>query len=114
MQKIKPIFEIRIRLCSFNHSALEVCKTQWKSLALKYKLAFSSINLPIVKKKFTVLKSPHVNKRAKDQYEIRISRCVLTLRGVDSCLSFVSLPDEFQLVGSEEVSTRLIFSKENV
>lgn len=32
----------------------------------------SSINLPMTKKKITVLRSPHVNKKAKDQFEIRL------------------------------------------
>ena len=52
MQKIKSAFEIRVRLSSFSYLKLDALKNQWKTISLKYKLAYSSINLPVGKKKF--------------------------------------------------------------
>jgi small subunit ribosomal protein S10 len=51
------------------------------SLAKSKNLQFSSISLPIERKKFTVLKSPHVNKKAKEQYEIRFYNGLIVIKG---------------------------------
>jgi small subunit ribosomal protein S10 len=110
MQKIKTAFEIRVRLSSFNCLKLDAFKKQWKKISLKYKLVYSSINLPVDKKKFTMLKSPHVNKRSKDQFEIRISGCLIILKGLESDFNF-ALFEEFAQIESEDVSTKLIFVK---
>ena len=110
MQKIKSAFEIRVRLHSFNYSSLDALKKQWKKISFKYKLSYSSINLPVDKKRFTVLKSPHVNKKAKEQFEIRISNCLIVLRGIEPDFNF-SLFEEFGQIESEDVSTKLIFIK---
>lgn len=110
MQKIKSAFEIRVRLSSFSYLKLNALKNQWKMVSSKYKLAYSSINLPVGKKKFTVLNSPHVNKGSKDQFEIRILNCLIILRGRESDFDF-SLFEEVGRIESEEVSTKLIFIK---
>lgn len=36
----------------------------------KFNINYSIVNLPTTKKRITLLKSPHVNKKAKDQFEI--------------------------------------------
>lgn len=110
MQKIKSAFEIRVRLHSFNYSSFNALKKQWKKISFKYKLSYSSINLPINKKRFTVLKSPHVNKRSKEQFETRVSNCLIILRGIEPNLN-LSLFEEFGQIESEDVSTKLTFVK---
>ena len=64
--------KIRIRLKAFDHklidqSALEIVETA-KRTGAKVR---GPIPLPTRKERFTVLISPHVNKDARDQYEIR-------------------------------------------
>lgn len=64
--------KIRIRLKSFDHrlidqSASEIVETA-KRTGAQVK---GPIPLPTRKERFTVLISPHVNKDARDQYEIR-------------------------------------------
>lgn len=64
--------KIRIRLKAFDHrlidqSALEIVETA-KRTGAQVK---GPIPLPTRIEKFTVLISPHVNKDARDQYEIR-------------------------------------------
>lgn len=71
--------KMNIRFQTYNLESLKTYKDSLKNLALKYNLNFSSINLPVEKKKFTVLKSPHVNKRAKEQFEIRLHNGLITL-----------------------------------
>lgn len=63
---------IRIRLKAFDHrlidqSTAEIVETS-KSTGAQVR---GPIPLPTRKERFTVLVSPHVNKDARDQYEIR-------------------------------------------
>lgn len=63
---------IRIRLKAFDHrlidqSAKEIVETAKRTGAM----VKGPIPLPTRKERFTVLISPHVNKDARDQYEIR-------------------------------------------
>ncbi|HKM15961.1 MAG TPA: 30S ribosomal protein S10 [Marinospirillum sp.] len=72
--------KIRIRLKSFDHrlidqSALEIVETA-KRTGAQVK---GPIPLPTRNEKFTVLVSPHVNKDARDQYEIRTHKRVLDI-----------------------------------
>ena len=64
--------QIRIRLKAFDHklidqSTLEIVNTAKRTGAR----VVGPIPLPTRKEKFTILVSPHVNKDARDQYEIR-------------------------------------------
>ena len=64
--------KIRIRLKAFDHklidqSALEIVETAKRTGAQ----VRGPIPLPTRKERFPVLISPHVNKDARDQYEIR-------------------------------------------
>lgn len=63
---------IRIRLKAFDHrlidqSSIEIVETAKRTGAQ----VRGPIPLPTRKEKFTILISPHVNKDARDQYEIR-------------------------------------------
>ncbi|WP_069472248.1 30S ribosomal protein S10 [Candidatus Marithrix sp. Canyon 246] len=71
---------IRIRLKAFDHklidqSAREIVETAKRTGAQ----IRGPIPLPIKKEKFTVLISPHVNKDARDQYEIRTHKRLLDI-----------------------------------
>ena len=101
-------FEIRIRLQSYNLVSLNLIKKKLTLFGLNYHLKCSSINLPVEKKKFTILKSPHVNKKARDQYEILILNRLIILKG-SNC------PDRdfftrLQKLESEDVSIKFHLS----
>ena len=69
---------IRIRLKAFDHrlidqSAEEIVETARRTGAQ----VKGPIPLPTNKERFTVLISPHVNKDARDQYEIRTHKRLL-------------------------------------
>lgn len=71
---------IRIRLKAFDHmlidqSAQEIVGTA-KRTGAQVK---GPIPLPTRKEKFTVLISPHVNKDARDQYEIRTHKRLMDI-----------------------------------
>ena len=72
--------KIRIRLKAFDHrlidsSAQEIVETA-KRTGAKVR---GPIPLPTRKERYTVLISPHVNKDARDQYEIRTHKRVLDI-----------------------------------
>ena len=71
---------IRIRLKAFDHrlidqSALEIVDTA-KRTGAQVK---GPIPLPTKKERFTILISPHVNKDARDQYEIRTHKRMMDI-----------------------------------
>lgn len=71
---------IRIRLKAFDHrlidqSASEILETARRTGAQVH----GPIPLPTRKERFTVLISPHVNKDARDQYEIRTHKRILDI-----------------------------------
>ena len=72
--------QIRIRLKAFDHrlidqSTQEIVETAKRTGAQVH----GPIPLPTRKERFTVLVSPHVNKDARDQYEIRTHKRVLDI-----------------------------------
>jgi small subunit ribosomal protein S10 len=71
---------IRIRLKSFDHrlidqSAGEIVETAKRTGAQ----VLGPIPLPTKKERYTVLVSPHVNKDARDQYEIRTHKRLMDI-----------------------------------
>ena len=71
---------IRIRLKAFDHrlidqSAREIVETAKRTGAH----VKGPIPLPTKKERFTVLISPHVNKDARDQYEIRTHKRLMDI-----------------------------------
>ncbi|MCL7929926.1 30S ribosomal protein S10 [Halomonas llamarensis] len=72
--------KIRIRLKAFDHrlidqSAAEIVETAKRTGAQ----VRGPIPLPTNRERFTILISPHVNKDARDQYEIRTHKRVLDI-----------------------------------
>jgi small subunit ribosomal protein S10 len=71
---------IRIRLKSFDHrlidtSAREIVETAKRTGAQ----VRGPVPLPTKKERFTVLISPHVNKDARDQYELRTHKRLMDI-----------------------------------
>jgi ribosomal protein S10 len=71
---------IRIRLKAFDHrlidkSAQEISETAKRTGAQ----VLGPIPLPTKKERFTVLTSPHVNKDARDQYELRTHKRLMDI-----------------------------------
>jgi ribosomal protein S10 len=71
---------IRIRLKAFDHrlidnSAREIVETAQRTGAQ----VRGPVPLPTKMERFTVLISPHVNKNARDQYELRIHKRLMDI-----------------------------------
>jgi len=97
---------IRIRLKSFDHklidrSTLEIVETARRTGAQ----VVGPIPLPTKKERFTVLTSPHVNKDARDQYEIRTHKRLLDI--VDPTEKTVDALMKLDLAAGVEVQIKL-------
>jgi small subunit ribosomal protein S10 len=63
--------KIRIKLKSYDHSLVDKSSEKIvKAVKSTGAIVVGPIPLPTKKEKFTVLKSPHVNKKARDQYQL--------------------------------------------
>ena len=72
--------QIRIRLKAFDHRLIDQATQEIVDTAKRTGAQVRGpIPLPTRKERFTVLVSPHVNKDARDQYEIRTHKRVLDI-----------------------------------
>lgn len=72
--------KIRIKLKAFDHRVLDASAVQIAETAERTGAKVSGpIPLPTEIKKFTVLTSPHVDKDARDQFEIRTHKRLIDI-----------------------------------
>ncbi len=70
--------DIRIRLKAFDHRLIDISVKEIVDAAKRTGATVRGpIPLPTRREKFTILVSPHVNKDARDQYEIRTHKRLL-------------------------------------
>ncbi len=71
---------IRIKLKSFDHRLIDISTIEIIETAKKTGAQICGpVPLPISIQKFTVLTSPHVDKDARDQYEIRTHKRLIDI-----------------------------------
>lgn len=97
---------IRIRLKAFDHrlidqSATEIVETAKRTGAQ----VLGPIPLPTKKERFTVLISPHVNKDARDQYELRTHKRLMDI--VDPTEKTVDALMKLDLAAGVDVQIKL-------
>ena len=82
-ETLTPQQRIRIRLRSYDHRILDASVVKIIETA-KHTGAIVSgpILLPTRMKRYTVLRSPHVDKKSRDQFELRIHKRLIELRGI--------------------------------
>ena len=73
--------ELLLRFQTYNKKSSVKFKKAVFFIAKSNHLYFSSIDLPIERKKITLVKSPHVNKKAKDQFETKLDNGLLVIKG---------------------------------
>ena len=88
---------IRVRLKAYDHKIIDKCTKQIIETALRTGALISGpIPLPTEKSKYTVIRSPHVHKDSRDQYETRVHKRLIdilepTAKTVDSLMN-LNLP----------------------
>ena len=97
---------IRIRLKAFDHKLIDVSTEEIVETAKRTGAQIRGpIPLPTRKERFTVLISPHVNKDARDQYEIRTHKRLLDI--VDPTENTVDALMKLDLAAGVEVQISL-------
>lgn len=80
MATVKKDQKIRIVLKAFDHRLIDVSTQEIVNTAKRTGAYVSGpIPLPTRKERFTVLISPHVNKDARDQYELRTHKRLIDI-----------------------------------
>ena len=72
--------KIRIRLKAYDHRILDQSTTEIVDTARRTGAGVAGpIPLPTAKNKYTVLRSPHVDKKSREQFEIRTHKRLLDI-----------------------------------
>ena len=72
--------KIRIRLKAFDHRVLDTSASQIAETAKRSGATVAGpIPLPTEINKFCILTSPHVNKDAREHYEMRTHKCLIDI-----------------------------------
>lgn len=88
---------IRIRLKAYDHKVIDQAAKQIVDTALRNGASLAGpIPLPTKKSTFTVIKSPHVFKKSREQFEMRVHKRLIdvfdpTPKTIDSLMN-LSLP----------------------
>jgi len=103
----KPQQKIRIRLKSFDHRSLDAATVKIVNTAEKSGAkVVGPIPLPVRKKVWCVLKSPHVNKRGGEHYEIRIHKRLLEI--IDPPSSTIDALMGIDLASGVDIEIKLV------
>ena len=74
---------IRIKLKAYEHSTLDRCAEEIVKTARRTGAEISGpIPLPTRRSIYTVLRSPHVNKKSREQFEIRVHKRLIWITNV--------------------------------
>ena len=72
--------KIRIRLKAYDYRVLDQSTTEIVSTAKRTGAQIAGpIPLPTMKNKYTVLRSPHVDKKSREQFEVRIHKRLIDI-----------------------------------
>ena len=103
----KPQQKIRIRLKSFDHRSLDTATVKIVNTAEKSGAkVVGPIPLPVKKKVWCVLKSPHVNKRGGEHYEIRIHKRLIEI--IDPPSSTIDALMGIDLASGVDIEIKLV------
>ena len=76
--------KIRIKLKSYDHSLVDNSAEKVKTVKSTGAVVTGPIPLPTHKKLFTVLRSPHVNKKAREQFQLSSYKRLLDIYSTSS------------------------------
>ena len=97
---------IRIRLKAFDHRVLDQSTTEIVTTAKRTGAAVRDpIPLPTKIEKFTVLRSPHIDKKSREQFEIRTHRRLLDI--IDPTQQTVDALMKLDLAAGVDVEIKL-------
>jgi len=97
---------IRIRLKAYDHRILDQSTTEIVDTAKRTGAQVAGpIPLPTIKNRYTVLRSPHVDKKSREQFEIRTHKRMLDI--VDPTPQTVDALMKLDLAAGVDVEIKL-------
>jgi small subunit ribosomal protein S10 len=101
-----PNQKIRIRLRAYDHRILDQSVKEIIEVAIRTGAKVSGpVPLPVRKERFTVLRSPHVDKKSREQFEIRTHKRLLDI--VDPTSKTVDALMKLELPAGVDVEIKL-------
>jgi len=85
------IIKYQLKINSVNKTALSLYLKSLESFLKKLNIFYSISHLPTKKKRLTLLKSPHVNKSAREQFEIKTYKTIITLLNLSNSTKLIKL-----------------------
>jgi ribosomal protein S10 len=80
-------YKIQLKLKSSNLESLVLYQFFLKRIFNSINIKFTFFNLPSKKRKITLNKSPHVNKTAREQFQLITYKCIFQLHNFTTELS---------------------------
>jgi len=81
----------QLKIHSVNKKALTVYLLSLQTFLKKLNVSYTFFHLPIRKKRITLLKSPHVNKSAREQFEIKNYKSIITFSNLPKSTQVLKL-----------------------
>ena len=105
-KKEETISKLRIRVMAYEYKVLDLSVKQIIDTALRYDAqVVGPIPLPTRIERFTVLRSPHIDKKSREQFEIRTHKRVLDI--VDPTPQTVDALMKLDLAAGVDVEIKL-------
>ena len=98
-----------IKLKSYNSNSLIEITNLLNQYAESFNLASNIVSVKTKKKRFTLLRSPHVHKKARDQYELVTYTRLLKTKGSD--LNTRLLLNKLKNSINKDISYYILFEK---
>jgi small subunit ribosomal protein S10 len=92
----------KIAITAIDNNILTIYKNYIIKFLEKKNCNFSLNILPIKKKKITLLKSPHVNKKAKESFQLKKYRMLINIK-----ISFIEKPLVYWLIYNKPKSLQI-------
>jgi small subunit ribosomal protein S10 len=92
----------RITLKSFDHRALDQAVHSIKHNLKANGMSPAVVPMPTRMQKFTVIRSPHIDKKSREQFEIRTHKCIIDVPNPDP--NFGEILRRISLTSAVEVS----------
>lgn len=70
----------QLNIKSLNKESIILYQRFLEKIFKNFDLKYNVFNLPTTKKRITLLKSPHVNKSAREQFELKSYKCTFFFR----------------------------------
>jgi len=89
MKNVKKMNFIKIKIRTTEIKVFEIYKNFTTGFLKKLNIEYKLVNLPKKKKRITLLKSPHVYKKAREQFESKVFNSLILIKNQNIKFNFL-------------------------